>query len=62
MKNKKYYYLVSFLHKQGNGCGLMTLDFKIKTFSDLNKLQDLIVEKNNIKSVCVTNFIRMKGE
>lgn len=61
-KKKKYYYLVSFMHKHGSGSGMMITDCKIKTFSDIKKLQNTIIDNNDVKSVCVTNFIRMKGE
>lgn len=61
-KEKQYYYLISYSFDKGIGNSQLKLNYRLKKLSDIQKVQEEIAEINGLSRVCISNFIRMKGE
>ncbi len=56
-RKKKYAYMVSYFHKNGNGCSQILRDTKIKTLEDFEGLRSYIQERNELENVAIINYI-----
>ena len=56
-RKKKYAYMVSYFHKNGNGCSRILRDTKIKTLEDFEGVRSYIQERNELENVAIINYI-----
>lgn len=49
--------MVSYFHKNGNGCSRILRDTKIKTLEDFEGVRSYIQERNELENVAIINYI-----
>ena len=60
IETREYTYLISYFHKNGNGCVCIVRDRKIDNWDEIRTVSKFIEQENHLENVVIINYRRLK--